>query len=410
MPDQTENPTEPGNASERPTEGRERVIFAPSTDYIYVHDHVNGWWEAWERADEGRDGVGLETVDLPKDAGPLFADHTAGPDLNAARLEAATQRASSWWEEAKRSRRSANEQKACADAAEAKLDELLGQRDVGELLRLKADLREARQDRDALILRSNGAARSLADLRDELATARQETERALELAEMRDKDRTDAYDERDAAQSLADERGRQLDEIRAVLADYAADGMPDDQLDRIRAILDREPGREEPCDPDYRDRIAEDFGRNACHEGPCGKPSGSVEAHAKPEPGSVAASNHWRAAYERVFAIGEERGRQLDEIRAVLARRPWKWGAYDAETLRLIRAIVEGGQECSGFEQPGHVPCKRPAGHQGDHWGRADGPVSPYVRQEECGDVLDYGVDCQLAPGHDGKHRFETSW
>lgn len=35
-------------------------------------------------------------------------------------------------------------------------------------------------------------------------------------------------------------------DIRAVLDDYDANGMPDDQLARIDLILDREPGREEP--------------------------------------------------------------------------------------------------------------------------------------------------------------------
>jgi len=60
MTDNTETPTE-------------RVVYAESTDCVYVYDHVNDSWEAWSRADDDRGGVGYGTQDLPGDAGPLYS-------------------------------------------------------------------------------------------------------------------------------------------------------------------------------------------------------------------------------------------------------------------------------------------------------------------------------------------------
>lgn len=68
------------------------VLFAPSTDYVYVYDHVNDWWEAWERAEDDRDGVGIETAELPEGTVPLFGQHRPAPNVDAERLAVAEAR------------------------------------------------------------------------------------------------------------------------------------------------------------------------------------------------------------------------------------------------------------------------------------------------------------------------------
>lgn len=50
---------------------------------------------------------------------------------------------------------------------------------------------------------------------------------------------------------------------------------------------------------------------------------------------------------------------------------------------------------CPGLEQPGHMPCKRPLGHAGPHWGRPEGPVSPYTMPDD--------VAAQYAADNEGR-------
>ncbi|MGW4488413.1 hypothetical protein ACWEOE_31780 [Amycolatopsis sp. NPDC004368] len=61
------SPAEGGNASERPNAGQHGDLYAESTDTVYVHDSVTGYWTGFARTD----GEDLDQEKLPDDAVPL---------------------------------------------------------------------------------------------------------------------------------------------------------------------------------------------------------------------------------------------------------------------------------------------------------------------------------------------------
>jgi hypothetical protein len=93
----------------------------------------------------------------------------------------------------------------------------------------------------------------------------------------------------------------------------------------------------------------------------------------------------------------------LHDVRVVQGVPFLELAGGDLVNLTEVTRIIEQREldtsaPCDGFEQPGHVPCARPAGHEGRHWGREDGPMLAHNQRLEAmlAEVAD--VEAQQLP------------